>query len=197
VIGRNEIGLTQELHVIRAHLLHYQSLLIHFQESVEFVRDTPNDSVISVPEHSTQSAKLLKKECNILIGQIKRLENVRKMQDQRLGNVINLVFNRTNIEETKVAVRDSAVMKQIAFLTMLFFPATFVAGVFGMNVQEFNPGTKGTLLHYVATVVPMTMITIWVVVAVQLKYLSKDQVTVLSQLTWPWDSVRKFYDTVH
>jgi len=62
----------------------------------------------------------------------------------------------------EVSVRDSAVMKQIAYLTMIFLPASFVAAVFGMNVIEINDGSKETLGHYLAAAIPLTGITIWV-----------------------------------
>src|SRR5882762_1319268 len=40
-IRTNESSLTQELHVIRAHLLHYTNLLEDFRKSVQFIKDTP------------------------------------------------------------------------------------------------------------------------------------------------------------
>jgi hypothetical protein len=85
--------MTQELHAIRAHLLHYDSLLDNFQKSVQFVRDTPNTAMM-YEKHRAQmekSRELLDKECDILIEQIKRLEKERQMQDKRLQNVMNLV----------------------------------------------------------------------------------------------------------
>jgi len=192
VIGQNDFKLTQELHLIRAHLLHYESLLENFKQSVEFIRDTPNCAL--APDASLKkSQELLKKECNILIDQLIRLEKDRQMQDMRLRNVTNLVFSHINIQETRVAVRDSAIMKQIAFLTMVFLPATWVAGIFGMNVKEINPGSLGTLPHYVATIIPLTAVTFWIVVAVQIKYLSDkpDDVSVWSQLWWPLTSAHQ------
>jgi hypothetical protein len=60
-------------------------------------------------------------------------------------------------------------------------------GIFGMNVKEINPGTTATLPYYAATIIPLTGATIWIVVAIQVKYQSDDpdEVTVWSQLTWP------------
>jgi hypothetical protein len=149
VIDQNDSQLTQELHLIRAHLLHYGSLLDNFKKSIEFVRETPNCAMESTVHAANmqKSKKLLNKECDILIDQLKRLEQEREMQELRLRNVMNLVswicdplgffsrdvnphfqvFSRINIKETRVAVRDSAIMKQIAFLTMVFLPATCVA----------------------------------------------------------------------
>lgn len=68
-----------ELHRIRAHLLHYASLLDDFKKSVKFVLTTPNPAMDSrnVPENGTaemltkeESAELLKKECDNLISEI-------------------------------------------------------------------------------------------------------------------------------
>ena len=93
MLSHNDIKLTQELHVIRAHLLHFESLLEDFKESVKFVRDTPNpamdnDQHRNGKENSTQ---LLEKECHILLHEILRLKKTASMQGMRLQNVMNLV----------------------------------------------------------------------------------------------------------
>ncbi|KAJ6498754.1 hypothetical protein C8R45DRAFT_1093053 [Mycena sanguinolenta] len=49
---------------------------------------------------------------------------------------------------------------------MFFIPATFVAGVFGMNVS----GIGTTLLDYVKTAVPFTVVTIWVLLTLLPEY---------------------------
>ncbi|KAJ7593398.1 hypothetical protein C8J56DRAFT_497093 [Mycena floridula] len=115
------------------------------------------------------SEQLLSKECSNLLNEIARLEQTRRMMDKRLGNVMALAFSNINIEDSKRmqrltegAVRDSAAMKQISYLTMIFLPSTFVATVFGMNVVEINPGTLQTLAHYVVTVIPLTLATVLV-----------------------------------
>jgi hypothetical protein len=61
-----------------------------------------------------------------------------------------------------------------------------------MNVREIN-GSHATLHLYFAIIVPLTMVTVWIVVAVQIKYLSEkpDEITLLSQLLWPYTSVGK------
>ena len=93
MIDHNQIKLTQQLHVIRAHLLHHESLLDNFKKSVEFVRDTPNCSMIheTLQTDMNKSGVLLEKECNILIEQIERLEKGRQMQNMRVQNVMALV----------------------------------------------------------------------------------------------------------
>lgn len=40
-------------------------------------------------------------------------------------------------------------------------------GVFGMNISEINPGTLGNLSVYVAIALPLTLITGWIIIALQ------------------------------
>ncbi|GLB41162.1 putative corA-like Mg2+ transporter protein [Lyophyllum shimeji] len=178
VIRTNDMNLTQELHVVQAHLLHYASLLEDFRKSVQFVLDTPypalDNPALYTEEEKHHSQELMQKECDNLKREIHRLERSRVMQGKRLRNVMDLGFSSVNIEDskrmqdlTKAAVKDSEAMKQIAYLTMFFLPASLVAGVFGMNVREVNPGTLGTIPHYLATAITLTVLTIWVIVALQ------------------------------
>jgi CRISPR/Cas system-associated endonuclease Cas1 len=84
--------LTQELHVIRAHQLHYSSLLEDFRKTVEFVSTTRSPAMDSYPKEIREhSAELMRRECTNLLNEIRRLEMGRKMQDKRLKNVMNLV----------------------------------------------------------------------------------------------------------
>ena len=96
----NDIQLTQELHVIRAHILHYQSLLKDFGKTVQFVLDTPNpsseppeDSEFDHEEHAMRkrSAVMMKRECGKILTEIDRLEKSVKVQDLRVKNVMALV----------------------------------------------------------------------------------------------------------
>ena len=151
----NDIKMTRELHIIRAHLLHYESLLDDFSKSVKFVLDTPNPAMESVEESQRlRDRQLLEKETKNLQIEIERLQMSRSMQDKRLKNVMHLVsllrkghavcavgdfcgpqvFSSVNLQDSKrmgemteAAVRDSEAMKQIAYLTMIFLPASFVA----------------------------------------------------------------------
>ncbi|KAH0578500.1 hypothetical protein H2248_003642 [Termitomyces sp. 'cryptogamus'] len=116
VISTNDMILTQELHVIRAHHLHYSSLLEDFQKTVEFIKTTRNPAMDSVSKSEQESsAKLLVRECDNLLSEIDRLELGSRMQDRRLKNVMNLVFSSVNIQDSKrmqqmteAAVKDSA-----------------------------------------------------------------------------------------
>ncbi|KAF6751709.1 hypothetical protein DFP72DRAFT_906906 [Ephemerocybe angulata] len=201
VISTAHMPLTRELHVIRAHHLHYSSLLDDFKKNIDFIQETPTPFMTSTNYDEkllTENERLLKRECKNLADEVARLKLMLHQQERRLKNVMNLVFSSVNItdskymrEMTEAAVRDSAAMKQIAYLTMIFLPASFVAAVFGMNVAEINPGTLGTIPHYVAVAIPFTIFTIWVIIAFQSKYIFEGEVPFWLRLTWPF---RLFYE---
>jgi len=100
VISTDNMELTQELHVVRAHLLHYGNLLDDFRKSVVFVLENPHPGVgVGVDGDITGAGdvrnggdgRLMEKECGNLLSEIGRLENSRRIQDRRLKNVMNLV----------------------------------------------------------------------------------------------------------
>jgi len=190
VIRTSSMDLTEELHMIRAHLLHYYSLLVAFKKIVNFILDTPNPAL--TPAQMEKSSLLMRRECNTLLEEIERLDKERTMQERRLKNVMDLVFSSVNILDSKTmqrmteaTVRDSAAMKQIAYLTMIFLPASFVAGVFGMNVKEIVPGTRGTIPHYIESTIGLTALTVWIVVAFQSRYLFNRDMPFWQRLGWP------------
>ncbi|KAK0216506.1 hypothetical protein EDD85DRAFT_434173 [Armillaria nabsnona] len=193
--------ITHEMHIIRAHCIQFSSLLENLRKTVAFIRDTPNPAMDTLPQEEKQySQTLLEKECRNLLSEIDRLEMGGRMQDQRLKNALNLVFSNINIDDSKrmkelteAAVRDSAAMKQIAYLTMIFLPSSFVATFFGMNVREFSKDTKGTLQHYFEAAVPLTLLTIWVVMTFQSKHLFASGSTFWMRLVWPWILFKQVY----
>ncbi|KAF8811269.1 hypothetical protein BYT27DRAFT_7134272 [Phlegmacium glaucopus] len=179
ILVKNDIFLTQELHLIRAHLLHYESFLRDFQKTILFVQDTPFPCLQS-PEMYTEEERLrsegvMKRECGNLLGELKRLGDIREKYDGRVKNVMKLGFSIVNNQDsrrryqlTEATVQDSGAMKQISYLTMVFFPASFAATVFGMNVTVLNPTSTATLGQYCGLVVPLTMLTIWIVIALEI-----------------------------
>jgi len=193
VVATIDFNLTQELHVIRAHHLHYSSLLEDLRKSVIFVRDTINPALESfTPEERDFSLTLLKRECDNLLDEVDRLEREREMQDRRLHNVMHLVFSSVNImdskrmkEMTEISVKDSSAMKQIAYLSMVFLPAAFVANLFGMNVTDLVPNTSGTVGRYLWTAFIFTSLSIWVIIAFQSRYNFQTGVPFWLRLGWP------------
>ncbi|KAG6913354.1 hypothetical protein DXG01_007499 [Tephrocybe rancida] len=107
VIRENDIHLTQELHVIRAHLLHYASLLDDPRTTVGFL-DTPypglDNPSLYTPEHRDCSKELMKKECNNLLSGIEQLKKRCHMQGKRLKNVMNLGFSTSVIDSSKSTI---------------------------------------------------------------------------------------------
>jgi hypothetical protein len=54
-----------------------------------------------------------------------------------------------------------------------------------MNVAEINPGTEGTLAHYFAAALPLTIATVWIIIAFQSKYIFKEKTHFFKRLGWP------------
>ena len=54
-----------------------------------------------------------------------------------------------------------------------------------MNVSEINPGTLGTMARYVEIALPLTIATIWIVIAFQSKYIFPQNVGFVKRLAWP------------
>ncbi|KAK0499637.1 hypothetical protein EDD18DRAFT_1349831 [Armillaria luteobubalina] len=195
-LNTSDTDITHEMHIIRGNCIQFSSLLENLRKTVIFIRDTPNPAMDTLPQEEKQySRTLLEKECRTLLSEIDRLEMGGRMQDQRLENALNLVFSNVNINDSKrmkelteAAVRDSAAMKQIAYLSMIFLPSAFVATVFGMNVRELTGSeeTQGTLPHYFAAAAPLTLLTIWVVMTFQRKHLFASGSTFWMRLVRPW-----------
>ncbi|KAF8553791.1 hypothetical protein OG21DRAFT_1485136 [Imleria badia] len=200
IVDFNDFKLTEELHKLHAHLLHYKQLLQDFLRSVEFIRDIPNPAMnapsISEAERE-DSAKLLRIEADRLISEIERLSRQREMLCNRLDNATHLAFATVKIHDSKamqglakVAREDSAAMKQIAYLSMVFLPATYLANVFSMNVIEINPPslTKGkkTLTDYIEAVVGFTLFTSWLIIALQKdSSFHQSNSSVIRRTLWP------------
>ncbi|KAG1718353.1 cora-like Mg2+ transporter protein-domain-containing protein [Suillus paluster] len=207
VLLTNDSHLTTELHTIQAQLFHYTSLLEDFRKSVNFVRSTPSP-VLESHEFTEQARsdthKLMQKECDNLLSEIDRLgfqlKNIIDLVyfisilDSTIVNfnvqakaTVNFVDSRRMQELTKATVRDSAAMKQISYLTMIFLPASFIASVFGMNVREIIGGATETIGHYAIVSVAFTVVTAWLVVAFQTHSPFHEQGTGFwRRLAWPF-----------
>ncbi len=97
------MALTEELHMIQAHLLHYSSLVVAFRKIVKFIMDTPNPAL--TPDQKSASVPLLNRECKTLLDHIDRLDEAHKAQESRLANVLELVsvFHQCSIQRTQSA----------------------------------------------------------------------------------------------
>ncbi|KAG1883338.1 hypothetical protein F4604DRAFT_1920546 [Suillus subluteus] len=194
---------TRELHVLQAHLLHYQSLLHNFKVSVEFIAKTHNPAMESTSVSERDESKdLMKTESQNLLSEIDRLEMRRAMLSDRLKNAMALAFETVNLNDsretrklTEATVRDSAAMKQISYLTMVFLPASFLATVFRMHVEEFSSGCYQTLGRYAEVTLLLTLLTIYVVVTLQVHSSFHDRnAPFLRRAVWP---VLTFYKMMY
>lgn len=67
-----------------------------------------------------------------------------------------------------------------------------------MNVGEINPGTFGTLPHYVATFIPLSLASMWFVVAMQDRWEEKDEqgqplpTPLWVRLSWPVTMIQRW-----
>ncbi|KIK99660.1 hypothetical protein PAXRUDRAFT_30370 [Paxillus rubicundulus Ve08.2h10] len=196
VLTTNNLNHTQELHKLQAHLLYYQQLLQDFRKSVVFVQDTPNPAMgakfVTDKERNT-TTDLMDKEAKNLVSEIDRLEGQRATQSARLKNVMDLAFSTVNIEDSRAmqgltvaTMGDSAGMKQISYLTMVFLPASFIASIFGMNVAEITPNTHASMAHYVEATIGLTLLTAWLVMALHKhSSLHPAECHFVRRLAWP------------
>lgn len=61
-----------------------------------------------------------------------------------------------------------------------------------MNAKEIAPDTLGTISHFVAFAAPLTVVTIWVIIAFQSQYLLQDKPFV-QRLAWPVLLLRRWW----
>ncbi|OAX31584.1 hypothetical protein K503DRAFT_805956 [Rhizopogon vinicolor AM-OR11-026] len=182
VLTESRVEHTRDLHTLQAYLLFYESLLHGFQLSVSFIEKTPNpamESELFFDEQRKTSNEIMKKECDNLLSEIDRLQKRREMLSKQLQNVMNLAFANVNI-------RDSASMRQVTYLTMIFLPASLIASVFGMNVKEINPDSLETLVRYVQITIALTAVTFYVVVTLQTHTSFHERgATLYKRAVWP------------
>ncbi|KAJ2922588.1 hypothetical protein H1R20_g14492, partial [Candolleomyces eurysporus] len=185
-----------ELPRIRAHHLHYSSLLDHFIKAVDFVQETPTPFMTASNFDQAlvdENASLITRECKNLRHEIERLQAMLYQQEQRLKNLITATDGEYMREMAQATTRDGAAMKQIAYLTMVFLPPSFVAAVFGMNVFETDPDSEShaTLSQYFAVALPLTVFTMWIVIAFRSKIVLSGEVPFWMRLIWP---LKKLHD---
>jgi hypothetical protein len=86
------MALTRELHIIRAHHLHYVSLLDDYKKHVKFIRDTHNPLMEGFSKEVQEHTKtIMHRECANLLTECERLSSDLVMQEKRLKNVMGLV----------------------------------------------------------------------------------------------------------
>ncbi|KAF7177988.1 hypothetical protein CNMCM7691_006628 [Aspergillus felis] len=105
--------------------------------------------------HTAQRAHYVAKQLHSLLTRSKSLS-------ERLRNEINLAFNL-------VSQKDSAMMRTVAIVSMVYLPGTFISGLFGTNFFNLssNDGVKlwimsGNFWLYWVITLPLTLATVLV-----------------------------------
>jgi hypothetical protein len=62
-----------------------------------------------------------------------------------------------------------------------------------MNIHEINPGTLGSLPHYMAVAIPLTIATIWIIIAFQSKYLFDNDESIWRRFAWPFFLAKRMF----
>ena len=64
--------------------------------------------------------------------------------------------------------------------------------LFGMNMTTLQDSTHGTWAHYVESAIPLTVLTIWIVVGLHSTRVGRDEAndSLLYRLQWPIRSVK-------
>lgn len=117
------------------------------------------------------------------IDRARRLQNRKQRVQNLIALIYNLTANKDSITNLKIASesteiaretrKDSVAMKTIAFLTMLYLPATFVCSLFGTNFFALDISAD----HSTTLLVSKLW---WVYVVVSLS------LTLLTLLCWIW-----------
>ncbi|RAK87269.1 hypothetical protein BO79DRAFT_229635 [Aspergillus costaricaensis CBS 115574] len=84
---------------------------------------------------------------------------------ERLHNEINLGFNLVSQRFGHDAKSDSAMMRTVAIVSMVYLPGTFVSGLFGTNFFDYENGKEvmtSSFWIYWAITIPLTLITMFV-----------------------------------
>ena len=96
-MATSNMALTHELHVIRAHHLHYSSLLDDYAKHVDFIKDTKSPMRESFSEADQDYvAEIMARECKNLSTKILRLKGKLDIQEKRLKNSMDFVCLRRN-----------------------------------------------------------------------------------------------------
>ncbi|RAK78911.1 uncharacterized protein BO72DRAFT_526457 [Aspergillus fijiensis CBS 313.89] len=100
-----------------------------------------------------------------LAKQLHALHTRSRSLTERLHNEINLGFNLVSQQFGHDTKSDSAMMKTIAVVSMVYLPGTFVSGLFGTNFFNFTDGDEhtwfmaGSFWLYWAVTIPLTLAT--------------------------------------
>ncbi|TVY26089.1 hypothetical protein LHYA1_G004280 [Lachnellula hyalina] len=168
------------MHEIARHVLHSSETIAM---AIETMTDITQEHKLFYKENeslspatrvaSRQTSMAFRSQVSIL----KCLSLRSKALEERLKNEINLVaFNTVAQHDSRIAVRigestqvDSASMKTISILGLVFLPGTFICALFSTSFFNFSPATSTEPQHwrvseqfwvYWAVALPLTLVTV-------------------------------------
>ncbi|CAI6099577.1 unnamed protein product [Clonostachys chloroleuca] len=150
--------LFKPMHDISRHAIHSSEILSTtiktFEEMLKSQTKVYNESPGAYEKTYQEQAKEYMK---FQIQVVKSLKLRSDSNQQRLENEVNLAFNN-------IAKQDNTVMKSIAVLTMVLFPATFLSALFGTAFFNFGDDgwkvSSGFWIYWVVTI-PITVMVIF------------------------------------
>ncbi|KAL0946338.1 hypothetical protein HGRIS_012576 [Hohenbuehelia grisea] len=156
---RPNINFMRRLHYIQAHLLQSKGPLSDVERSLRHLMDlfSTKGKLAVIPCLDSR----VYGELELLLAEAKRLERRRELCSDRVNNCLTLLYNDATIQ-------DSGDMRQLTYVTTAFLPATFLAGVFGINSLAFHEHT--ILKTYIVSSIPLTLGTVWILVMAQIRH---------------------------
>ena len=161
----------QILHEVARHAVHVSETLLVACATVESIQ---NKHSRVTPEHYMRHGISATIE-NRLAFCLQLLTSLRHRSDSnriRLGSEIGLAFNLVSQFDSRTSVRianatqsDSAAMRTIAYVTLIFFPATFASALFSTSFFNFDASTgvwavSGKFWIYWMVSIPLTALCI-------------------------------------
>lgn len=144
----------KEMHDISRHAIHTSEILSVTIDTMTELQRCQTDIHESLPNDLKNSYKSQAKAyTNFQIQLMKSLKLRSESNQKRLENEVNLAFNN-------LAHQDNTVMKSIALLTMVFFPATFLSSLFSTTFFTFGENgweASPRLWIYWAIAAPVTI----------------------------------------
>ncbi|KAI9856198.1 MAG: hypothetical protein M1813_009215 [Trichoglossum hirsutum] len=137
------------LHEVARHTIHSTETL---DVAIETLDSMIRQHEVFVAETSLNTNVASRQTRKYLQFQLKMFKAIRlrsQANGERLRNEISLAFNTVAQHDSRIAVRigraaraDSAAMKTIAILTLVFLPGTYISAIFSMGFYNFTPGTE-------------------------------------------------------
>jgi len=166
------------MHEISRHIIHSSEML---ETAIATVSSIVQEHEIFINENSwlpylsLASSKQTSRSFRHQQSLLKSLHLRSKALEKRLRNEINLAFNMVAQNDSRIAVSigeatkaDSAAMKTISTLGLLFLPGTFICAIFSTSFFNFSPGSSTEPQHwtisekfwiYWAVTIPLTVAT--------------------------------------